>query len=171
MKELRQRTLTGFVFPTTILWKRPHCYCAAVETCASFPHNDARNVFHAQTSSPSQDRALLYHRTAEICRWLNRCHQSLQSALRALLFLCRRSRQREELSVEKWIEKIEAMKADGHPMMLCPWVGGEPMVREQLSAATGHRTPEREKSQPEQLLTALYLIGGLLIPGRFLHLA
>src|SRR4029453_4206674 len=38
----------------------------------------------------------------------------------------------KELSVEKWIEKLEAMKAAGHPMMLCTWVGGEPMVRKQL---------------------------------------
>src|SRR5690348_6775400 len=37
-----------------------------------------------------------------------------------------------ELSIEKWIEKLEAMKAAGHPMMLCTWVGGEPMVRKQL---------------------------------------
>ena len=40
-----------------------------------------------------------------------------------------------ELSVEKWVEKLEAMKADGHPMMLCTWVGGEPMVRKQLIEA------------------------------------
>src|SRR5258705_13955211 len=38
----------------------------------------------------------------------------------------------KELSVEKWVEKLEAMKAAGHPMMLCPWVGGEPMVRKKL---------------------------------------
>jgi organic radical activating enzyme len=37
-----------------------------------------------------------------------------------------------ELSIEKWVEKLEAMKADGHPMMLCTWVGGEPMVRKEL---------------------------------------
>lgn len=37
-----------------------------------------------------------------------------------------------ELSIEKWVEKLEAMKAAGHPMMLCTWVGGEPMVRKQL---------------------------------------
>src|ERR1044071_5277857 len=37
-----------------------------------------------------------------------------------------------ELSIEKWIEKLDAMKAAGHPMMLCTWVGGEPMVRKQL---------------------------------------
>src|SRR5260370_1454441 len=38
----------------------------------------------------------------------------------------------KELSVEKWIEKLEAMKAAGPPMMLCTGVGGEPMVRKQL---------------------------------------
>src|SRR5437773_8257287 len=38
----------------------------------------------------------------------------------------------KELSIEKWLEKLEAMKAAGHPMMLCTWVGGEPMVRKQL---------------------------------------
>ena len=38
----------------------------------------------------------------------------------------------KELSVEKWVEKLEEMKAAGHPMMLCTWVGGEPMVRKQL---------------------------------------
>ena len=30
----------------------------------------------------------------------------------------------KELSIEKWLEKLEAMKAAGHPMMLCTWVGG-----------------------------------------------
>lgn len=38
----------------------------------------------------------------------------------------------KELSVDQWIEKLEAMKADGHPMLLCTWVGGEPMVRKPL---------------------------------------
>lgn len=38
----------------------------------------------------------------------------------------------KELSIEKWVEKLEAMKAAGHPMMLCTWVGGEPMVRKEL---------------------------------------
>lgn len=38
----------------------------------------------------------------------------------------------KELSIEQWIETLEAMKAAGHPMMLCTWVGGEPMVRKQL---------------------------------------
>src|SRR5690242_2992367 len=38
----------------------------------------------------------------------------------------------KELSIEKWLEKLETMKAAGHPMMLCTWVGGEPMVRKQL---------------------------------------
>jgi MoaA/NifB/PqqE/SkfB family radical SAM enzyme len=38
----------------------------------------------------------------------------------------------KELSNEQWIEKLEAMKAAGHPMMLCTWVGGEPMVRRKL---------------------------------------
>lgn len=37
-----------------------------------------------------------------------------------------------ELTVDEWIEKLEAMKAAGHPMMLCTWVGGEPMVRKPL---------------------------------------
>jgi MoaA/NifB/PqqE/SkfB family radical SAM enzyme len=37
-----------------------------------------------------------------------------------------------ELSVEKWVEKLEEMKAAGHPMILCTWVGGEPLVRKQL---------------------------------------
>ena len=41
----------------------------------------------------------------------------------------------KELSIEKWLEKLEAMKAAGHPMMLCTWVGGEPMVRKQLIEA------------------------------------
>ena len=38
----------------------------------------------------------------------------------------------KELSIEGWVEKLEAMKATGHPMLLCTWVGGEPMVRKQL---------------------------------------
>lgn len=37
-----------------------------------------------------------------------------------------------ELPIEQWVEKLEAMKADGHPMTLCTWVGGEPMVRKEL---------------------------------------
>lgn len=37
-----------------------------------------------------------------------------------------------ELTVDEWIEKFEAMKAAGDPMLLCTWVGGEPMVRKQL---------------------------------------
>lgn len=37
-----------------------------------------------------------------------------------------------ELTVDEWIEKLEAMKAAGHPMLLCTWVGGEPMVRKPL---------------------------------------
>lgn len=37
-----------------------------------------------------------------------------------------------ELTVDEWTEKLEAMKADGAPMMLCTWVGGEPMVRKEL---------------------------------------
>jgi MoaA/NifB/PqqE/SkfB family radical SAM enzyme len=37
-----------------------------------------------------------------------------------------------ELSVEKWVEKLEEMKAAGHPMLLCTWVGGEPLVRKPL---------------------------------------
>jgi MoaA/NifB/PqqE/SkfB family radical SAM enzyme len=38
----------------------------------------------------------------------------------------------KELSIEGWVEKLEAMKAAGHPMMLCTWVGGEPLVRKPL---------------------------------------
>lgn len=38
----------------------------------------------------------------------------------------------KELSLEQWIEKLEAMKAAGHPMLLCTWVGGEPMVRKNV---------------------------------------
>lgn len=37
-----------------------------------------------------------------------------------------------ELTVDEWVEKFEAMKAAGDPMLLCTWVGGEPMVRKQL---------------------------------------
>ncbi len=37
-----------------------------------------------------------------------------------------------ELTVDKWVEKFEAMKAAGDPMLLCTWVGGEPMVRKEL---------------------------------------
>jgi MoaA/NifB/PqqE/SkfB family radical SAM enzyme len=37
-----------------------------------------------------------------------------------------------ELSIEAWVEKLEQMKAAGHPMMLCTWVGGEPMMRQNL---------------------------------------
>jgi hypothetical protein len=37
-----------------------------------------------------------------------------------------------ELTVDEWIEKFEAMKAAGDPMLLCTWVGGEPMVRKAL---------------------------------------
>jgi Fe-coproporphyrin III synthase len=43
-----------------------------------------------------------------------------------------------ELSIEVWVEKLEAMKAAGHPMMLCTWVGGEPMVRKQLIEVGRH---------------------------------
>ena len=38
----------------------------------------------------------------------------------------------KELSIEKWVEKLEEMKGAGHPMMLCTWVGGEPMMRKKL---------------------------------------
>lgn len=37
-----------------------------------------------------------------------------------------------ELTVDEWIEKFEAMKLAGDPMLLCTWVGGEPMVRKDL---------------------------------------
>lgn len=37
-----------------------------------------------------------------------------------------------ELTVDEWIEKFDAMKAAGDPMLLCTWVGGEPMVRKEL---------------------------------------
>ena len=37
-----------------------------------------------------------------------------------------------ELTIEEWTEKFEAMKAAGDPMMLCTWVGGEPLVRKPL---------------------------------------
>lgn len=37
-----------------------------------------------------------------------------------------------ELTVEEWTEKFEAMKAAGDPMLLCTWVGGEPLVRKPL---------------------------------------
>lgn len=40
-----------------------------------------------------------------------------------------------ELTVDEWIERLEAMKAAGHPMLLCTWVGGEPMVRKPLIEA------------------------------------
>lgn len=38
----------------------------------------------------------------------------------------------KELSIEAWVTKLEEMKAAGHPMMLCTWVGGEPMMRKNL---------------------------------------
>lgn len=38
----------------------------------------------------------------------------------------------KELSIEAWVAKLEEMKAAGHPMMLCTWVGGEPMMRKNL---------------------------------------
>lgn len=38
----------------------------------------------------------------------------------------------KELSVEGWVAKLEEMKAAGHPMLLCTWVGGEPLVRRNL---------------------------------------
>ena len=37
-----------------------------------------------------------------------------------------------ELSVDEWVQKLEAMKSAGDPMLLCTWVGGEPMVRRSL---------------------------------------
>ena len=37
-----------------------------------------------------------------------------------------------ELTLEEWMEKLEAMKAAGDPMLLCTWVGGEPLVRKKL---------------------------------------
>lgn len=44
----------------------------------------------------------------------------------------------KELSIEKWVEKLEEMKAAGHPMMLCTWVGGEPMMRKKLIEVGRH---------------------------------
>jgi len=37
-----------------------------------------------------------------------------------------------ELTIDQWVEKFEAMKAAGDPMLLCTWVGGEPLVRKEL---------------------------------------
>ncbi|CAN5526597.1 hypothetical protein BH10ACI3_BH10ACI3_10490 [soil metagenome] len=37
-----------------------------------------------------------------------------------------------ELTVDQWVEKFEAMKSAGDPMLLCTWVGGEPLVRKEL---------------------------------------
>ena len=44
----------------------------------------------------------------------------------------------KELSIERWIDKLEEMKAAGHPMILCTWVGGEPMMRKQLIEVGRH---------------------------------
>ena len=44
----------------------------------------------------------------------------------------------KELSIDKWIEKLDAMKAAGHAMMLCTWVGGEPMMRKKLIEVGRH---------------------------------
>jgi MoaA/NifB/PqqE/SkfB family radical SAM enzyme len=38
----------------------------------------------------------------------------------------------KEWPIEKWIEKLEEMKSKGHPMLLCTWVGGEPLMRKKL---------------------------------------
>jgi MoaA/NifB/PqqE/SkfB family radical SAM enzyme len=37
-----------------------------------------------------------------------------------------------ELTIDEWTERFEAMKAAGDPMLLCTWVGGEPMVRKDV---------------------------------------
>ena len=37
-----------------------------------------------------------------------------------------------ELTLDEWVEHWEAMKAAGDPMLLCTWVGGEPMVRKDV---------------------------------------
>lgn len=37
-----------------------------------------------------------------------------------------------ELTVEEWTARLDAMKAAGDPMLLCTWVGGEPLVRKPL---------------------------------------
>ena len=37
-----------------------------------------------------------------------------------------------ELTIDEWVEHFEAMKAAGDPMLLCTWVGGEPMVRKEV---------------------------------------
>lgn len=36
-----------------------------------------------------------------------------------------------ELTVDQWVEKFEGM-AVGDPMLLCTWVGGEPLIRKEL---------------------------------------
>src|SRR5262245_63976792 len=40
-----------------------------------------------------------------------------------------------ELSVDQWIEKLEALKRESRrdwPMFQCTWVGGEPLIRKDL---------------------------------------
>src|ERR671937_776790 len=37
-----------------------------------------------------------------------------------------------EPPIEKWVEKLEEMKAPAPPMIRSPWAGGEPMMRKKL---------------------------------------
>jgi len=38
----------------------------------------------------------------------------------------------EELSIGQWIEKFKKMKKEGFPFMICGWIGGEPLLRNEL---------------------------------------
>jgi Fe-coproporphyrin III synthase len=46
-------------------------------------------------------------------------------------FFAEEHKEREQ-TVDEWVAQFEAMKAAGDPMLLCTWVGGEPMVRKPL---------------------------------------
>jgi MoaA/NifB/PqqE/SkfB family radical SAM enzyme len=35
----------------------------------------------------------------------------------------------ENLSVEQWVAKLEALKTEGRPLVQCSWIGGEPLLR------------------------------------------
>lgn len=49
-------------------------------------------------------------------------------------FFAEEHKEREQ-TVDEWVAQLEAMKAAGDPMMLCTWVGGEPLVRKPLIEA------------------------------------
>jgi MoaA/NifB/PqqE/SkfB family radical SAM enzyme len=67
-----------------------------------------------------------------------------------------------ELTVDEWIEHFEAMKAAGDPMLLCTWVGGEPMVRKEVIDSRTLSISNTTRSSPTGLWSCLI---GQTVPG------